>query len=249
MGRQKLVIGVLTYCRADMLAVCLESIRRTTDMDGAVLVIANNSLDESYVKAVEALGAEYKASVLSFRKNRGTSAAWNAIARVYDCEQLVISNDDIRLHPGWQRVMNETLADPQMGLASLSLYNGVPEWQLENDPKLDPAGLKIVRYYCTYPTGAFLMMRREAFDRVGGFDENLWIGLEEVDFGIRAMRLGYRNANVGADMEQYKFASHYGSASGQYNSDLAYFERKHGVPFPLPKEFERELAVAVGLPC
>src|SRR6185312_4885788 len=43
------------------------------------------------------------------------------------------------------------------------------------------------------PAGAFLMFRREAWLRVGGFDENFWpVWFEDVDFCARLKGAGYR---------------------------------------------------------
>src|SRR5262249_15732044 len=43
------------------------------------------------------------------------------------------------------------------------------------------------------PAGAFLMIRRDVWEKLGGFEESfqpLWF--EDVDFALRAARLGYR---------------------------------------------------------
>jgi GT2 family glycosyltransferase len=43
------------------------------------------------------------------------------------------------------------------------------------------------------PAGAFLMFRRDAWLRVGGFDEDFWpVWFEDVDFCARLKRAGYR---------------------------------------------------------
>lgn len=240
------VVGILTFKRDDLLETCVKSVRQHTP--DAQLVLANNSSDENYIRKVEELGERFSAAVFSFRKNRGTSAAWNTMARAYDVGRIAILNDDVRVHAGWREALDKTLDDPRMGLVSLSLWNGHHEWDRENAlpfsllPELD-------RYYTAYPCGSLLAMRKTVFDEVGGFDENLWIGCEEVDFGIRAMRLGYLNANVGVRGESYKFASHYGSATGytdahapsELRTPSGYFQAKHGVPFPLPQDFEERL--------
>mgnify|MGYP000943001644 CR=1 FL=1 len=43
------------------------------------------------------------------------------------------------------------------------------------------------------PAGAFLMIRRDVFDKLGGFDERFWpVWFEDVDFCRRALDRGYR---------------------------------------------------------
>lgn len=240
--KYELVIGVLTYKRGDLLRACIESvIWNTPDVSSFPLVIVNNSTDEAYIAEVEALASEKNVAVISFRRNRGTSAAWNAIARLFDCEKVAILNDDIRVHEGWKWAMDQVLIDSNVGAVSFSWGENTRPFSTD---------LRVVRYECIYPCGAFLMMRKDVFDHVGGFDENLWISLEEVDFGIRATQLGYVNANLGADGETYKFAIHLGGGTGYAMHQAApellesalvkdkYFETKHDTTFPLPQEFE-----------
>ena len=241
------IIGVLTYQRLDMLQTCLESLR-AVDRSACEIVIANNSEDDGYIVAVEDLARQHRVGLLTFRKNRGTSASWNALARVYDSDEIVIFNDDIRVMDGWLEAIRETISDPCVGLISLSLANGPEPWTSYRNAAPLVARPPLQRFRCVYPTGALLAMRREVFDRVGGFDENLWIGFEEVDFGIRACRLGLENFNVGTEGGTYLFAAHYGGATGYSpkSDQAAYFERKHGVAFPMSQEWERQLLAGAG---
>lgn len=250
------LIGITTYRRADMLRDCVESIRANTDMTDCFLVIHNNSTDDTYRHVVEEIAYANNAEVLSDGINHGLAAALNRVAQQHvNAARIILMNDDIKVFSGWQEAIRKTLDDPAIGLISLSLANGHAEWNHKN-PEVDVANLSLARYYCTYPTGCLMAMRRDVYERVGIFDERLWLKLEEVDYGIRTMRVGYRNANIGVDGETYKFAAHYGSASGGGNPDssdmstdqieiardtVAHFERKHGTGFPLPKDFEQRL--------
>ncbi len=257
--RYRWVIGVLTYRDYDLLLACLKSIRANTpraradneepflNVDlgtGPLLVIANNSQSQRYIETVEATARTFDACCISFRKNRGTSAAWNAMARLYDCERFVILNDDMRVFPGWLRALDEALDDPRMGMASLSHYIGDRDWQTRTTGgDADPMTVPLQRHWAAYPLGSLLAIRCEVFDRVGGFDENFWIGCEEVDMGVRVWQAGYRCANITAD--KYLFAAHKGGGTGYASatpdasvppelrevmaSQGDYFRRKHGV--------------------
>lgn len=241
------VIGVLTYRRYDLLEECVKSVLETTDFSKSILIIVNNSTDEEYIDKVNNLAKETHLPVINFRLNRGTSAAWNAIARMYDCRQISILNDDMRLYPRWQDAMNYVLQYPKIGMISLTQELGVDSWKNFKNT-VSPNQLNIQKdiflHYPIYPAGSHVMIRKDVFDDVGGFDENFWLGLEEVDFSIRAINKGYYQAIV-MNKLNYAFAVHYGSGTdyryiGDDNS-LEYFEKKHGAPWPMPDEFQQKL--------
>ena len=51
----------------------------------------------------------------------------------------------------------------------------------------------LVAANCSAVTGACLMIRREVFVAVGGFDENLAVAFNDIDFCLRVHQQGWRN--------------------------------------------------------
>jgi GT2 family glycosyltransferase len=51
--------------------------------------------------------------------------------------------------------------------------------------------------------GAFFLVRRALFDRLGGFDERFFVYFEEVDFSLRARQRGYRSVHLADVMVQH----------------------------------------------
>tara|TARA_B100001750_G_scaffold236866_1_gene241272 strand:- start:602 stop:1525 length:924 start_codon:yes stop_codon:yes gene_type:complete len=56
--------------------------------------------------------------------------------------------------------------------------------------------------------GAFFMVRKEAYNQLGGFDERFFLYMDEVDFSFRAKKLGYKSIYL-SEAEAF----HYGEVS------------------------------------
>jgi O-antigen biosynthesis protein len=63
-------------------------------------------------------------------------------------------------------------------------------------------------------TAACMMVRREVFDQVGGFEEQLKVAFNDVDLCLRLLRHGYRNL-----VTPYAQLYHHESASRGYELD------------------------------
>ena len=61
---------------------------------------------------------------------------------------------------------------------------------------LDALGLSRLRPTSQYVSGAILLLRAEALDAVGGFDERFFLYSEEADWAYRARRAGWRHAVI-----------------------------------------------------
>ena len=149
--------------------------------------------------------------------------------------------------------MRVTLANPAVGVAGLIAYHGWSEWDRRNTRSAEDALQQLTRGHLIYPPGSCLLFRQAIFQEVGGFDEGLWTGFEEVDFSMRAMELGYSNVQVGVVGDDYRFVSHYGSGTTfnwenaaveirKHNSPIdVHFEQKWGFAFPLTEEQQQRL--------
>lgn len=182
-------------------------------------VIADNRPGEGSHGA--ALAEEHGARYLPLPRNLGYGGAVNAAAVELSPEVswIVISNPDVVFRTGSiDRLIATAESDPSIGAvgpavenldgtvypsarAIPSLRTGIGHALLANIWKSNPwtaayrdgAAVSGERRDVGWLSGSCLVVRREAFDTVGGFDEGYFMYFEDVDLGHRLGRAGYRN--------------------------------------------------------
>lgn len=199
-------IIIPNYNGLRFLAPCLDALRGQTyprDLT-EVIVVDDASRDES---AAFVRQNYPKVRVVQMPVNRGLAAACNAGAAVAAGELLVMLNNDTEVEPGWLAALVESAtAHPQAGaIASKMLLfdrrdtlhnagdlmgvDGIPRnrgvW--ERDTGQYDAALAVFG-----GCGGGVAYRRAAWQAAGGFDERLFMYLEDVDLAWRLQLLGWR---------------------------------------------------------
>lgn len=193
-----LSIVIITYNSAGHLDACLEAALRWTD---DVIVIDNASTDSTL-----AVTARWPVRVVANSSNRGFGAAANQGFAASARQHVLLLNPDVTLGPG----RDELLAAAQPAACGLlvdaegSIQAGFSVRRLPRpiDLALEVLGINRMwpgnpanrRWRCLdldlkipqfveQPAGAMLVVRRETWQGVGGFDEGFWpIWFEDVDF-------------------------------------------------------------------
>jgi GT2 family glycosyltransferase len=207
---------VVNYNGADALERCLEAlVADTDDASAEVLVVDNASSDGS----PEMVRSEFpEISLLPNTTNEGYGAAMNDALRSTRSPYVLVLNADTRLISGSiHECIRHMEAHPRVGLVGPRLTNpdgsvqwsafpfpGTLAWLRENNPvgpvlrHLPSVRQQMLRYRTTdrpldvpWVLGAALLIRRETFDAVGGFDESYFMYYEEVDFCYRLLRTGW----------------------------------------------------------
>jgi O-antigen biosynthesis protein len=169
-----------------------------------VLVVDNASSDET-PRLLQRFADRVR--VLRNAENRGFVDACNQAARAAAGRYLVFLNNDTLVQPGWLPHLVETAeADPAVGaVGSMLLY---PDGRLQEAGALvwnDGQAHNYGRYESPedprftfarevdYCSGASLLVRRELFERLGGFDARYAPAYyEDADLGMGLRSLGQR---------------------------------------------------------
>jgi N-acetylglucosaminyl-diphospho-decaprenol L-rhamnosyltransferase len=206
---------VVNYNAGGALIECVASLQREGVQD--IVVVDNGSTDDSLERLAEKGPA---VRVLRTDRNLGYGGGVNFGVQQTEEELLLVCNPDLVLQAGALGAMAERLAlDQSLGLVGPALVT--PTGDLHPSGRAFPAvrrstlqaalGLLLPRngYSRRYReanraraatgivdwvTGACFLVRRDAFDAVGGFDDRYFMYVEEVDLCWRLARAGWRTA-------------------------------------------------------
>jgi N-acetylglucosaminyl-diphospho-decaprenol L-rhamnosyltransferase len=212
-------VGIVTvaYRSDDVLAGFLDSVSSATETQPAVVVVDNAPGAGDASGLAERKGATY----LPLASNPGYGGAINAGVKALPAsvEWVLISNPDVVLGTGSIDALR-TAASGDDSIGSIgpavlnpdgsiypsaralpSLRTGVGHalfsnlwqrnpWTLAYRRETDPSD---TTRDAGWLSGSCMLVRRSAFDRVGGFDEGYFMYFEDVDLGFRLGRNGFRN--------------------------------------------------------
>jgi GT2 family glycosyltransferase len=192
--------------------MCIESIfERTTYPSFEVVVVDNQSSDPRAIAYLAGLGEHERIRVLRYDTPFNYSAINNFAVRESDGDVIGLINNDIEvISPDWLEEMVSQAVRPEIGAVGAMLYypndtiqhagvvlgvHGVAAHLYSGMPRGYPGhgGRARVVQSLSAVTGACLVVRRDAYDRVGGLDESLKVAFNDIDFCLRLREAGYRN--------------------------------------------------------
>ncbi|MEM1178500.1 MAG: glycosyltransferase family 2 protein [Acidobacteriota bacterium] len=189
-----------------------ESVTRLLDGAGdlhlEVIVADNGSADGS----LEPLRGRPGVKLLELGQNLGFGAANNRAAEIARADRLLLINSDAWPRPGALHGLLARLdADPRLGLVAPRLFypDGRPQFHWAPTTSvlgeaLQMARNRIERFPLTHRlrfgvgwyTAACVLLRRRAFEDVGGFDEGYFLYFEDVDLCLRLRAAGWELADA-----------------------------------------------------
>jgi GT2 family glycosyltransferase len=191
MKRRPPVVVMVAYRNTDGLATALASIG-----PGHRLVVVDNEGDPRVERIVNAYGGVY----LAPGRNVGFAAAINLALGKREGRDVLLLNPDVRGSVSLPESLVEVLhGDPRIAAVApkLAYSDGSPQpfaWPVPSPREAWIDALKLRRFLAprrTFLTGAALLLRSEALDDVGDFDERFFLYAEETDWQLRSLQLGW----------------------------------------------------------
>jgi N-acetylglucosaminyl-diphospho-decaprenol L-rhamnosyltransferase len=203
----EIAIVVVSWNTRELLDRCLLSMRSDVDAGLAEVWVVDNGSSDGSQELVR--DAHPWAGLVLPDENLGYGPAVNLAAARSRARWIAPSNSDVELFPGALRALLDGAAgDPGAGAVGPRLILPDGRTQPSVQPFPGPAGalagiLGTLRPGCSrvwdperparvpWVTGAFLIVRREAWDEIGGFDAAQWMYAEDLDLCWRLKRAGW----------------------------------------------------------
>ncbi|MCB9231335.1 MAG: glycosyltransferase [Bacteroidia bacterium] len=215
----QLSVIIVNYNVKHFLEQCLLSVEKAMmGLEAEVFVVDNNSVDGSQQMVAEKFPW---VQLIDNQVNVGFSTANNQAIRISNGKYVLLLNPDTVVEEEtFHKVVNFMEETPKAGALGVKMIDGqgkfLPEskrgvpypwvafYKIFGISRLFPKSKRFGRYYATHLSvdennpvevlsGAFMLLRKEALDKVGLLDETFFMYGEDIDLSYRVIQGGYEN--------------------------------------------------------
>lgn len=206
-------VVILNWNGSEHLRRFLPSVVATTPAGVGVVVADNGSTDDS----LSLLERDFPSvEVVRLDKNYGFAGGYNRALRQVDADYFILLNSDVETTPQWCEPLIAAFdADEMLGAVSPKICSWSDRQRFEYAGAaggfIDALGYPFCRgrimsaveqdsgqyddfRYTFWASGACIACRRELFSDLGGFDDDFFAHMEEIDLCWRAQSAGYKIA-------------------------------------------------------
>jgi len=196
MTMPKISVIIVSYNGKTLLDKCLESLFKVNYDNFEVILVDNNSTDET----IDFITKNYPSVILiKLDSNKGFAEPNNIGAKIAKGEHLLFLNNDTIVTPTFISELVKVIENDTKVAICQSLL-------LKLDGSVDSSGDFIDTLGIVYNSktktneireissarGASMLVRSSIFKKLDGFDEKFFVSFEDVDLGWRTWILGYR---------------------------------------------------------
>jgi|SRR3989344_5825534 len=214
-SQKNISVVILTYNSEKHIGKCLQSLSGETNGIAEVVVVDNCSQD----KTTEIVKKDKSTILISNKTNYGFAKGVNMGIKKTKGNKILILNPDTTIFSGsidrlinCQMRLGADIAGGKLLKNDGSIHNSFvrkPDlltglFDFTNLRKITPFDYFHKRHYYLhdqYPnrgievdavSGAYMLINREVFERIGLFDEKFFMYLEDIDFCVRAKQSGFK---------------------------------------------------------
>ena len=217
---------------------CILSVQRSTkSIDAEIIVIDNNSSDDS-CEMIKSVFPEI--TFLENKVNVGFSKANNQAVKIAKGEYVCILNPDTAVaEDTFVKALSYAESVENLGALGVCLMDGTGSFLPESKRNLPTPKASLLKlfgsgnsYYANNISkdeagevavlvGAFILLKRKVYNEVNGFDEDYFMYGEDIDFSYKITKAGYKNHYLGSvSILHYKGES--------TSKDAEYLDRFYG---------------------
>ncbi|HJQ75334.1 MAG TPA: glycosyltransferase family 2 protein, partial [Gaiellaceae bacterium] len=205
-------VVIVAYRSRDHLPRCLDSLAREAERVPLTVTVVDNA---SHDGTTELVARDFPwVELVALEENTGFARATNLGASRGTAPHLLALNPDTELPPGTlERLLAIFPEHPEVAVAgprleredgsfdhaarrafptiagALGHFSGAARL-VRTDRLLQYRAPRVDRGVVDSVNGAFMLMRRAAFEEVGGFDEGYWLYMEDLDLSYRLAEAG-----------------------------------------------------------
>ena len=199
--------------KVNLTKVCIDSLyNKNTYQNFEIIIVDNNSTEEETLNYFNALKKEHdNVKILTIKEEFNYSRLNNLAIKETTGDYVLLLNNDTE-------VLDKDFLDYMVGYASRDHVGCVGLKLLYKDLKVQHAGVVLgyggvaghvfvtasnkdigifnrlsMPYDYSAVTAACLLVKKSKYLEVGGFDENLKVALNDVDFNLKMLKKGYYN--------------------------------------------------------
>ena len=205
-------IIIINYNTISYLCTAIDSIlKKTIDIKYEIIVVDNNSSDNSEVIISQKYGD--KVIFIKLHQNIGFGRANNEGVKYAKGNYLFLLNPDTILINNAVKILHNFIKnDKQVGICGGNLYDAKnnPSYSYSNLPSIFVEFKELFAIYgeyfnytknpkkVGYITGADLMISKELFIQLNGFDDSFFMYYEDTELNHRVKKNGYLIYNIPA---------------------------------------------------
>jgi len=233
---------VLSWNGKEETLACLRSLSDITYSSLSVVAVDNGSIDGTSEAVAESFP---RVRVIRLEENRGFAGGVNAGMRdALDggAQHVLLLNNDATVEPGFLEPLVAAASDGHVGAACAQILHAEPPHRIwyagaSYDPRRGHQGrhegygeprrpASTAPYATDRACGGAMLVPREAAERVGMLDEELFAYAEDVDWSLRARAAGLSIVVVPASVVYHRVSAASGGAS---SPNTLYYALRNGL--------------------